>query len=241
MILINRNELQAQINIMEAAVAADIPHIIPSSFGIGSRDPTLRITPVWETKVQMEDYVVRKAEEGSFTFTGVQTGVFFDWALDNGVFLNTKNPDTRTMVFDGGDVPFSVTVVDDIGRAVAAVLLRAERFKNEFVFVHSAIVTQNQLLAYARETAPETDFKVLNLDTAELERQAWEKYNAGDRGPEVLRGFMPRATFWHRMGLFETVDNGTLGIGVWSENQVREFVAGYVLKDHNIGEWKILT
>ena len=225
--LLNRDQVQAQLDLIDAAIAAGIPHIIPSSFGIGTRDLNVRITPIGEGKARMEDHVVKKAEEGTVTFTSIQTGVFFDWALNLGVFLNTKGGDRPTAVFDGGDIPFSVTVMDDIGKAVAAVLLQSHLFRNKFVFVHSAVVTQNQLLAYAEEAAPDREFKVLQLDTAELEKQAWEKYNNGERGPEVMHGFLPRATFGKRMGKFEETENERLGIEVWTDEKVKWFIASY--------------
>ena len=226
-ILINRDQLQPQINLMEAAIATGIPHVVPSCFGIGSRDASFRSLPIWETKVQMEDYVIRKADEGAFTFTGIQTGAFFDYALDRGIFVNLKGGDVPTVFFDGGDVPFSVTVMDDIGRAVVTALVKANQLRNKFAFVHSAVVTQNQLLAYAKEAAPDRNFRVLHLDTADMEKQAWEKYNAGDRSPEAMRGFMPRATFGKRMGEFRKTDNALFGIEQWSDEKLKQFVTSY--------------
>jgi len=84
-VLIERNEDQAQINLMDAAIAAGIPHIIPSCFGITSRTPEFRRLPIWNSKCRMEDYVVEKSEAGAFTFTGIQNGSFLDWALEKGV------------------------------------------------------------------------------------------------------------------------------------------------------------
>lgn len=226
-VLINRNKVRAQINVMEASVSAGITHIIPSCFGIGTRNPLICSTPIWETKKKMEDWVIENAEKGRFTFTGVQNGVFFDWALEHGVFLNTKG-DKPFPVFDGGDVPFSVTTVDDIGKATAAALTHADQLRNKFVFLHNAAVTQNQLLAYAKEAAPEKQFKVLTIDTEQLEKESWEKWNAGDHSPEVMRGFMPRVTFGHRMGVFDQTDNELLGIEQWSNDRLKKFVASYV-------------
>ena len=231
-ILINRDQLQPQLNLMDAAIAAHIPYIIPSSFGIGSRDQFLRSLPIWDTKVQMEDYVERKMQDVCpSSFTGIQTGVFLDWALEKGVFLNfDKNGPMggATMVFDRGDVPFSGTVMNDIGRSVVAVLLKADQLRNRSVFVHSAVVTQNQLLTYAREAAPNIEFKVIPMDTAEMEKQAREKYDRGDRSIETMRGFMPRATFGKGMGLFKETDNQMLGIDQWTDQEVKQLVARYI-------------
>ena len=227
-ILINRDQAQAQINLIDAAIAVGIPHIIPSAFGFTTRHPAIRESPVLAQKALMEDYLVQKAEEGRLTYTQVQTGAFFDWALDRGVYLNTKDPNARTMIFDGGDVRFSATNVDDIGKAVTASLLNIDQVKNKDVHIQTVVITQNQLLAYARGAAPDRDFKVLDLDTAELERQGFERYNSGDKGPETMRMFIPRFTFGKGMGLFEKTDNSLLGIQQWNEDQIKEFIAGYL-------------
>ena len=49
----------------------------------------------------MEDYLIQKAKEGRLTYTQVQSSAFWDWALDRGVYLNTKDPNGPTIVFDG--------------------------------------------------------------------------------------------------------------------------------------------
>jgi hypothetical protein len=94
--------------------------------------------------------------------------------------------------------------------------------------MHSAVVTQNQLLALAKELVPDRKFNAIQLDTAEVEKQAWEKYNAGDRSNEVLRMFMPRVTFGERKGLFEHVDNDELGIQQLDDDGIKQVVARFV-------------
>ena len=132
------------------------------------------------------------------------------------------------MIFDGGDVEFSTTNLDDIGKAVASSLLKAGDVKNRSVYVHTAVVSQNQLLAFAKQSAPDGDYPVLHLDSAELEKQAWTKWDAGERGPDVVRGFLPRATFGHQLGKFEKTDNDLLGIKQWNDDEIKDFVASYV-------------
>lgn len=101
-----------------------------------------------------------------------------------------------TPVFDGGDVPFSVSLTEDIGKAVSGVLMRPSEYKNRFVYMHSAVVTQNSLLEYAKALDPTREFKTIPLDTEVLEKKAWEQYHAGDRSTEVYGILVPR----HRFG-----------------------------------------
>ena len=49
--------------------------------------------------------------------------------------------------YDGGERKFSTTRLETVGKAVAGVLKNAEETKNRVVFVHEAVVTQNQLAA----------------------------------------------------------------------------------------------
>lgn len=53
--------------------------------------------------------------------------------------------------------------------------------------MNSVVVTQSELLAYAKEAAPVIEFKIFDVDTTELEKQGWERYNNGEREPDVMR------------------------------------------------------
>lgn len=97
-ILINRDEAQSQIHLIDAAIASGISHIIPSAFGFTTTHPGMRESPVLEAKARMEDYLIQKAKEGRLTYTQIQNSAFFDWALDRGVYLNTKDLDAPTIV-----------------------------------------------------------------------------------------------------------------------------------------------
>ena len=81
-ILIGREEDQAQINLIDAAIAVGISHIIPSAFGQSTTWPGMRDYPVLDSKARMEDHLIRKAEEGHVTYTQIQTSAFLDWGLE---------------------------------------------------------------------------------------------------------------------------------------------------------------
>jgi len=220
--LINRDQADIQILLIDAAIAAGVPHVIPSSFGIDQRIPEVRANPALAAKVRMEDHVAKLADEGAITYTAIQTGMFFDWGLKAGVLVNAKGP---TMIFDGGDTPFSVSSLDHIGTAVANALGKPEETRNKILFMHSAVVTQNQLVGYAREVKPDGAWEVIDVDTKVLWDMAMEKYNKGERGPDVMRGFLPRQTLGLGLGVFKEVDNGVLGIQEWDGERVRQVVA----------------
>ena len=71
--LINRDQVEAQLKVVDAVVAAKVPYIIPSAFGIDMSPPKVREVPVLETKVQAEDHLVARAKEGTYTWTQINT------------------------------------------------------------------------------------------------------------------------------------------------------------------------
>ena len=92
-ILINRNELQAQINLINAAAAVgNGVHIVPSSFGIDYSHPEVKrlLGTLIGGKVAMEKHLFSIAREGSVTYTAINTSMFFDWGLDLGLIVDVR-------------------------------------------------------------------------------------------------------------------------------------------------------
>lgn len=227
-ILTKRDQLKAQMMLVDAAVEVGIPHVIPSAFGIGPTNPEVRKWPVLSLKAQIEDHLQKVAEGGRLVYTAINTGMFLDYAVERGVLfsLDTKKP---TALLDGGDKPLSTTTMDDIGIAVATAVLKREHLKNRTLFIHTAVVTQNQLLQYARVLHPDREFKSLHLDTKEMVQKAEERLSRGETGPDVAMPYMARASFGLGLGIFKQVDNEVLGIELWNEQQVRQLVADALL------------
>jgi uncharacterized protein YbjT (DUF2867 family) len=223
--LINRDQKEAQLKVIDAVAEAGVPHLIPSAFGIDLSDPRVRDSPAAKNKAEMEDHLLEKAKAGTFTWTGVNTGLFFDWALEQrGLPVNLKDDGKPTMVFDGGDTPFSTTTVDRIGEAVTKALLKRNELKNRYVYVHTAAVTQNQLLGYARELAPERKFEVNPINSGELMLKAQEMIRNGADPVKVSGMTLPRITFGWGLGLFREPDNELLGLSEWSEEELKAFI-----------------
>lgn len=65
--------------IIDAAIAAGVKRYIPSEFGINTRlTPGTTIGKILAGKVAVVDYLKTK-ESPSFSWTGLSTGMFFDW------------------------------------------------------------------------------------------------------------------------------------------------------------------
>lgn len=226
--LINRNQWEVSIRLIDAAIAAKVPHFIPSSFGLDQRNPETRKNPALTGKVKMEDYVIAKGEEGAISFTAIQTGLIFDWALSRSLWLSPQGG--KTLVFGSGDVEVSASLLDDIGKAVATALAKrdSEEVRNRVLHMHSAVTTQNRCITYAREANPGKTWDVVNLDTEEIARKSWEAYNKGDRSVETMQGFLIAGSFGAGLGLFDHVYNDVLGIQEPSEQRLRDVLAKFV-------------
>ncbi|KAK4554925.1 hypothetical protein LTR86_008073 [Recurvomyces mirabilis] len=230
-ILLNRRELQPQLRLIDAACSAGIGHVVPSSFGGDFSHPEVKRLPQLKEKLEMEEYLVQKSDAGKISFTAVNTGLFFDWAL--GGFLLPSDDNRPMMIADAGDVPVSGSILDLIGQATAqAVLKRKESaVKNKFLYVHSTIFTQNQILEYARAAAPNRDIKTFEVDTEKMAKEAWEKYDAGERDQKILQPLMLRTSFGLGLGEFKKIDNDVLGVSMLSDDEVKSLVAKYAKRD----------
>ena len=226
--LINRNQWEVSICLIDAAIVAKVPHFIPSSFGIDGRNPETRKIPSLSGKIKMGDYIIAKGKESTISFTAIQTSLIFDWALSKSVWLSLEGG--KAHVFNSGDIKVSASLLDDIGKAVATALVKrdSDEVRNRVLLMHSTVITQNQIITYAREANPGKSWDVVNLNTEEISRKSWEAYNKGDRSPETMRGFLIAGSFGAGLGLFDHVDNDILGIQELSEQKLRDVVAKFV-------------
>ncbi|KAF5677178.1 hypothetical protein FDENT_9260 [Fusarium denticulatum] len=220
-IILNRLAYDASVVTMQAAVNAGIYRAIPSFFGVSLDNPEIANMPFMKTKLPVLNDVLTKAEKGEITYTGINTGMFLDWVLDEDIFvgLSGKAP---TRVADGGDIPMSATALDDIGKAISAVLLNPDETVNTLYYIHTVVMTQNQVLGYAREAAPGAEFAVEQVDTKVLVEAAWKRYNEGIRDRVSVRDFAIRASYGMGNGFFPKIDNEFLGIRQWSDEELKE-------------------
>lgn len=233
-ILINRNELEAQIKVIDAAIEARVDQIIPSSFGLDTSIPEVRANPAVAEKVQMEDHLFSKIPSPGIdtSYTVIQTGLFLDWALCSiGVPVNIVGKgDQPTMLFDGGDVKLSMSHLDDIGKAVATAVehRKDERFKNKTLFMHTIAGTQNDFIACAKALEPGKPWPMVKIDTAEAARRSQEALEKGDSSTTAMRGFIVRNTFGEGLGLFQRVDNDILGIKEQDSAYIKELLRHFL-------------
>ncbi|PYI34536.1 hypothetical protein BP00DRAFT_454620 [Aspergillus indologenus CBS 114.80] len=79
-----------------------------------------------------------------------------------------------------------MSTLPQIGRALVAILHHAELTKNQYVYVESFTVTQNEVLA-ALERATEKKWKVQHVYLKPLIEESTERFNQGDlAGARIL-------------------------------------------------------
>ncbi|KAG0633188.1 hypothetical protein HOY80DRAFT_656103 [Tuber brumale] len=213
-----------QQTLIDAAVQAGVKRFIPSEFGSNVANEKTRELSVFGGKVATVDYLKKK--EGEITWSALINGPFFDWGLRVG-FLGIDIPNRKATLLDGGNIPFSTTTLSDVGQSVVGVLTHPEETKDRYVFVQSALTTQNKLLAAAEEAAGEK-FAVVHQNTEEVEREGNEKIAKGD-----FSGFIDliRRGVWgegYGGDYSDMLDNAIFGVKVLDDAGVEAVVSGVV-------------
>ncbi|KAL7268362.1 hypothetical protein RUND412_009019 [Rhizina undulata] len=214
--------LGLQKKIIDAAVEAGVKRYIPSEFGSDTSNEKTSQLAVCKAKVETREYLEVLSKEEKIEWSGVVNGALLEWGLKVG-FLGFNKVAKTARLYDGGDRLFSVSKLADVGRAVAGILAHPVETRNRLVYVHSAVVTQKQLLAiYEKHTGDK--WTAVDIDTVELEKQAYEKIGKGE-----FSGFIDlihRAVFGEGYGGDFTgkVDNELLGIKEIGDADLEEIV-----------------
>ena len=213
--------------LIDAAIAAGVQRFLPSEFGSDTLNENVRKSPPFVEKAKIASYLEEKAKAGKITYSLVITGPFLDWCLDLQLFANWKGGVTD--VFDGGDREVSTTLLPDIGKAVAGVLKHPAETKNRAVYVQSAVITQNNILATVNKTTGKKH-ETRAIDSIQHEKEGYEALNKGDLS--LIFNFLRRAiyggpTYGAKM---TKVDNDLVGVQQLSDKQLEEVVEKSVKK-----------
>jgi putative NADH-flavin reductase len=138
--------------LIDAAVQAGVKRFIPAEFGLDSANKKTMELPVIQPKVATQKYLNEKIKQTGprFSWTAVANGWFLDWVLQSTpILMDVK--EKKATLYNGGDVKFSTALLSDIAKAVVGIIEKQEETRNRVVYVQSAVVTQNQLIGYAKE------------------------------------------------------------------------------------------
>lgn len=221
--------LPDQIRWIDLAIANGVTRFLPSEFGMDSAHPNATTyLPIIAQKTKVISHL--KAHQDRISWTAIITGMFFDWALRVPIPASWNIPERKATIYDGGTYEGEWTNVTRIGAAVAAALApdHAAATANEYVYINSFTITQNQVLAALERTTGEK-FEVTEDTTAGLRERLLERRrkDPGDFGAAMGlivasaygQGGMNEYSKYVEGGLW----NARLGLGEESmEETVRE-------------------
>jgi uncharacterized protein YbjT (DUF2867 family) len=221
-------DFDSQPKLIDAAIAAGVKRFLPSEFGSDTLDEKVRTLPVFKGKLDTQAYL--KSKESEISWSIIVNGLFLDWGIQIGFWANVKTGPTT--IFDNGDAKHSSTTLSDIGKAVAGVLNKPEETKNRVLYVQSAAVSQNQILAIAQKKNPGFKPEIVNVKTEDVLESCLATFGKGP-GPgfvDALQGLIAVAIFSESYSNLwsEKNDNELLGIKGLSEEEFEDVVARYV-------------
>jgi hypothetical protein len=217
--------------LIDASVAAGVERFIPAEFGMDSQNTLAMQLPVCVPKVETQKHLCAQGRENPhFTWTGIANGMFLDWGLEMGIIVDLARH-TATL-YNGGDVPFSATTLADVAKSVLGVINNQNETANRLVYVHSALVTQNQLIRSAQDK-DEKEWDIVVMDTETVKRDSFEKLEKGDTADvdAAMLGFCFTAMFDAKYGcdFSSKLDNEVLGVNELDETGVRKVVESHLL------------
>jgi putative NADH-flavin reductase len=147
--------LSLQTAMIEVAIEAGVKVFVPSEFGIDTSDHAASTYITFlKDKLDTVDYL--KTQQDKISWTAIVSGAMFDWGLNIPGFGGFDVAARTATLFDGGDIPYEATTLDQVGRAIAKSLKHSELTKNQYVYVNSFTVTQNEVLGALEKATGET-------------------------------------------------------------------------------------
>ncbi|RVX75741.1 hypothetical protein B0A52_00097 [Exophiala mesophila] len=219
--------LGGQNPLIDASVAAGVKRYIPSEYGSNTVNPKVVQLPVSGYKVATQKYLEQAAAKNpGFTYSILLTGPFLDWGLAVGFLLHPAKHSAT--IYNGGDVPFSTSLLDDIAKGVVGIINHQAETANRAVFIHSAIITQNQVVAYAKEHDGK-DWELTQASTEQIRLDGLKKLQDGNVDSSVMFSFISSAIWGEGYGqVFTSLDNDLFGIKTLSEEQLRKLVQSFL-------------
>jgi nucleoside-diphosphate-sugar epimerase len=137
------------LRLADAAQAAGVKRFIPADYGsVDSRsDYARKLVKLFDNKVKVRERLEALSAEsgGSFTWTSLVCGHFFDWGLTNG-FLHFYPEEKRADILGDGNRKSSNSTLAQVSTALVRVLQKPEETKNRVLMVQSFCVSQLDIL-----------------------------------------------------------------------------------------------
>ncbi|KAH6880653.1 hypothetical protein B0T10DRAFT_531693 [Thelonectria olida] len=164
----------------DAAVAAKVKRFIPSEWGMNTTILGNTIfSRLLSDKKATQDHLRRLSEENEFfSWTGISTGLWFDWGLEN-LSLGFDKKHRTAEIADSGNEKFQVTNLSFIAKVIAKVLRNPNETANRYIRIASFNISQNEILALADEISDE-QWTPKVYKVAEAQKTAEHALSIGD-------------------------------------------------------------
>lgn len=133
----------------DAAAAAGVKRFIPADYGsVDARSPYAReLVKLFDNKVKVRERLeeLSAGSNGSFTWTSLVCGHFFDWGLTNG-FLHFYPEEKRADILGDGTRRSSNSTLAQVSRGVVSILRKPEETTNRVLMLQSFCVSQLDIL-----------------------------------------------------------------------------------------------
>ena len=164
-------QFEIQKALIDAALVVGVQRFIPSEFGNDTANPHVREFPsFFAEKTQTQEYLIKKSKlNPNFSYTFCYTNTFLDWQLRLGLLVDLKKH--KAYLYDGGNRPFSATRLATIGKGLVAVVHRLGETRNQDIYMHDLVTTQNKLIGMSKEIDG-ADWETTTMSTEDGEKQA---------------------------------------------------------------------
>lgn len=212
--------------LIDAAIEAGVKRFLPSEFGsnIAGNANTASL-PVFQGKKLTQEYLQQKS--GEISYTVITNGLFLDWGLNVGAWINLKDGPSR--IYDGGNDKHSTTSLSDVAKAIVGVLKHPEETHNRNVYVQSAALSQNELIEIAQKAKPGLEIKREDVKAQEVLEGSRKQLEQGEIGSAML-GFIMVSAFGNSKeygNLWdEKNDNKLFGIKELAPSDIESLIAG---------------
>ena len=236
--------LSSQRALIDACLAEGntVSRFIPSEFGnntILAENVLPELKMFMQPKEDTLTYLrnVCSSLDSRLSFTGLATGPFMDWILAQpGAPLGFSLTDSHATLYDGGEEPFTGTLLATIADAVVTILKHPEFTANKFYSIRSIKTTQKSMV-WALERYNNSKIELRYEDTAEMMMAAHEAMQKGDR-LSARRGIFARQVFERSAGrgvIAKSAAEEEPGMKVLGVKEVAEdeiIAAGYEYAKH---------
>ncbi|KAE8140846.1 NAD(P)-binding protein [Aspergillus pseudotamarii] len=143
--IVPSDALAIQTTFVDAAIAVGVKVFVPSEYGVDTSNCSApQYIPFLGVKLQTLDYL--KSKQDQILWIAICSGSMFDWGFNIPSFGGRNVPTRTVTIYNGGDVRYEATKLDQVGRAITKSLQNLELTKNQYIYVNSFKVIQNAIL-----------------------------------------------------------------------------------------------